>query len=260
MVRHTDAKRAAADANASMSVAIKRFYERVGVRCAAAGEYLVTLDNRDLRTPAKKLLTLPTEGLAWAIATEWEAQPKDRIQPGLMPLMTLAATTIDQFPEIRDNMTRSMLRSLECDSACLRSDEPALAAKEEKHFAPLHAWLAAELDLTLAVTDSLVLTQPEAALPRAERLLDSADDWQLSALDMMTSSTKSLVISLALARGKISASEACAAARVAEQHQIDEWGEVEMGHDLDAADCAVRLGASSAFLQLLDRPWRDPGS
>ena len=254
-----------------MSAGVRRFYDKVGVRCAAAVaecvgrqpgacSWLVTLDGRDLRTPAKKLLELPSEGLAWAIATEWEAQPQQRIQPALMPLMTLATTTIDQFPAIRDTMTQSMLRSLESDSACLRSDVPALAAKEDKHFEPLHAWLAAELDLRLTVTDSLVLTHPEEALPRATALLDSADDWQLAALDMMTSSTKSLVISLALAHGRISASEACAASRVAEQHQIDEWGEVEMGHDLDAADCAVRLSASSAFLQLLDRPWRDPGA
>ena len=43
------------------SVAVKRFYDRVGVRCAAKAEYLVTLDGRDLRTPAKKLLSVPTE-------------------------------------------------------------------------------------------------------------------------------------------------------------------------------------------------------
>ena len=121
-------------------------------------------------------------------------------------------------------------------------------------------WLAEELDLKLTVTDSLTLEHPAAALPRAEQLLRDADDWQLAALDMMTSSTKSLVISLALARGRIGASEACVAARVAEQHQIDEWGEVEMGHDLDAADCAVRLSASSTFLRLMDRPWKDSGS
>jgi chaperone required for assembly of F1-ATPase len=109
----------------SGAVAVKRFYERVGVRCAAKAEYLVTLDGRDLRTPAKKLLSVPTEGLAWAIASEWEAQPKQRIQPSLMPLMTLATTTIDQFPDIRANMTRSMLRAMESDVACLlSSDQP----------------------------------------------------------------------------------------------------------------------------------------
>ena len=112
-------------ADMSGAVAVKRFYERVGVRCAAKAEYLVTLDGRDLRTPAKKLLSVPTEGLAWAIASEWEAQPKQRIQPSLMPLMTLATTTIDQFPDIRANMTRSMLRAMESDAACLlSSDQP----------------------------------------------------------------------------------------------------------------------------------------
>ena len=50
-----------------MSAGVRRFYDKVGVRCAAAvGEcvgrqpgacsWLVTLDGRDLRTPAKKLL------------------------------------------------------------------------------------------------------------------------------------------------------------------------------------------------------------
>ena len=123
--RVTSPRPARRSADMSGAVAVKRFYERVGVRCAAKAEYLVTLDGRDLRTPAKKLLSVPTEGLAWAIASEWEAQPKQRIQPSLMPLMTLATTTIDQFPDIRANMTRSMLRAMESDAACLlSSDQP----------------------------------------------------------------------------------------------------------------------------------------
>ena len=255
------ARGAPGDRRAMAAKGMKRFFDKVGVRSASATEWLVTLDGRDLRTPAKKLLSLPTEGLAWAIAAEWEGQPK-RLLPALMPMMTLATTTIDQFPSIRENMTSSMLRSLESDASCLRSmDEPALMAKEAKAFDPLHSWLAEELRLKLTVTDGLVLQHPPEALPRAAQLLADADDWQLAALDMMTSSTKSLVVSLALARGRISAEEACVAARVAELHQIEEWGEVEMGHDLDAADCAVRLSASSAFLRLLgDRPWKDSQS
>ena len=240
---------------------MKRFFDKVGVRSVSAGEWLVTLDGRDLRTPAKKLLSLPTECLAWAIAAEWEGQPQ-RLNPAVMSLTTLATTTIDQFPSIRENMTSSMLRSLESDASCLRAmDEPELMAKEAKAFDPLHSWLAEELKLKLTVTGGLVLQHPPEAMPRAAQLLADADDWQLAALDMMTSSTKSLVVSLALARGHISAQEACVAARVPELHQIEEWGEVEMGHDLDAADCAVRLSAGSAFLRLLgDRPWKESHS
>lgn len=76
---------------------------------------------------------------------------------------------------------------------------------------------------------------------------------ELAALDTVSGSCKSLVIALALTRSRISAAEACTLARVAEQHQIEEWGMVEAGHDLDAADLAVRIGASSAFLRMLGR-------
>ena len=51
----------------------------------------------------------------------------------------------------------------------------------------------------------------------------------------------------------VSRAGACAAARVGEQHQIDEWGEVEAGHDIDAADLALRVSAASTFLRLLRR-------
>ena len=126
-------------------------------------------------------------------------------------------------------------------------------AKEEAAYAPLLTWSADALGLHLATTDSMVLVHPPEALDRAATLLDEADDWELAALDAAAGVCKSLVIALALARGQIGAAEACKAARVAEQHQIDEWGEVEAGHDLDAADLAVRVGASSAFLRLLGR-------
>ena len=76
---------------------------------------------------------------------------------------------------------------------------------------------------------------------------------QISALDFCTSASKSFVISLALCRNHIGAEQAVAAARVAEQHQIDEWGEVEAGHDLDAADLAVRISAASTFMRMLRR-------
>ena len=42
-----------------------------------------------------------------------------------------------------------------------------------------------------------------------------------------------------------------AAARVEEDFQIDEWGLVEGGHDIDAADIKVRLTAPRVMMNLL---------
>ena len=244
-----------------MKAAAKRVYKHVGIKqLAEAGPahfggrlFAVTLDDRELRTPARKVLALPTQELACGVALEWAAQDQ-HIRPETMPLMKLATTAVDQVPSIRPTMVDSMLRCLDSDAACFRSsEEPALMAKEEAAYGPLLAWAADALELRLAVTDHMVLSHPAEALPRAEALLADADDWELTALDAASGTTKSLVIALALSKFHIGAEEACRVARVAEQHQIDTWGFVEAGHDLDAADLAVRVGACSAFLRMLGK-------
>ena len=216
-----------------MKAAAKRVYKQVGVRALGgakqgAAAFCVTLDERELRTPARHVWRLPTQELALGVAYEWEAQ-REFIHPGTMPLMKLATTTIDQVPTIRPTMADSMLRCLESDLACFRSaEEPSLMAKEEAAFGPLLSWSAEALQLRLGVTETMVLSHPPEAMPRAATLLDEADDWELAALDMACGTCKSLVVALALCKGRIGAEEACTAARVAEQHQIDEWGEVEV--------------------------------
>jgi ATP synthase F1 complex assembly factor 2 len=235
-----------------MKAAAKRFYDKVAIRALAAGEFTVTLDGKDILTPAKRVLACKSEALAIGIALEWEKQ-QQHLRPDTMPLMKLATTSIDQVPTIRKTMVDSMLRCLESDLACFRSaEEPALASKEEETYGPMLNWAASELGLHLTVSDTFILEHPPAARPRAEQLLREADDWQIAALDQISSSSKSVVIALAVAHNQIDAAEAAAAARVAEIHQIQEWGEVEAGHDLDAADVAVRIGAGAFFLRCLD--------
>ena len=236
-----------------MKAAAKRVYDKVTVRARTASEFIVLLDGRELKTPAKKVLAMPTHALATGVALEWEAQDR-HIRPATMPLMKLATTTVDQVPSIRPTMVDSMLRCLESDLVCFRTvDEPALLKKEEAAFSPLIQWAADELALPLTVSEDLGLTHPPGAMPRAKQLLAEADDWELAALDQITGTSKSLVLALALARGQVDSAEAVSVARVAEQHQVDEWGEVEAGHDLDAADLAVRIGSGSTFLRLLGR-------
>ena len=57
--------------------------------------YGITLDGRTVKTPMGQTLAVPSEGLAHAIAAEWDAQAK-LLQPANMPLMTLACTVLDQ--------------------------------------------------------------------------------------------------------------------------------------------------------------------
>lgn len=54
-------------------------------------------------------------------------------------------------------------------------------------------------------------------------------------------------------QGQLRATDAIAAARLEENVQIQQWGHVEGGHDIDIADINVRMAAPALFLQHLRR-------
>ena len=63
---------------------------------------------------------------------------------------------------------------------------------------------------------------------------------------------KSVVISLALLHRFIDMDQAVAAARVDEEYNIDMWGLVEGGHDVDRANVSVQVATASTLLWLLE--------
>jgi ATP synthase F1 complex assembly factor 2 len=85
----------------------------------------------------------------------------------------------------------------------------------------------------------------------ASKRLDAMDAFELTATFNACASAKSLLIGLALVRGAITVEEATRAARAEEDFQTEEWGLVEGGHDVDAADVSVRLRAPRAMMSLL---------
>lgn len=67
---------------------------------------------------------------------------------------------------------------------------------------------------------------------------------------MMLLNSKWLQRCLAL-QGQVSVHDAIEAARLEESYQMEEWGLVEGGHDIDIADMKVRISGPAMFLRLL---------
>ena len=88
------------------------------------------LDSRVLKTPARQPLVLPTRTLALAVAAEWEWQAS-RIQPFTMPLMSLAATALDE-PKPREDVVAAMLQYLPTDSVVCRVEPGPIADQQAK--------------------------------------------------------------------------------------------------------------------------------
>lgn len=237
----------------------KRFYKEASVVMHApadgtVAQYAVALDGRTVKTPGKELLAVRSRPLALAIAEEWDAQGK-YIRPQMMPLTTLATTTIDQMPSIREQIEEGLLSYFKSDTVCFRTPgaEPTLAQREREEWDPLMAWFNERFGTSIESTTALALDHSAKDVDRIEDFLLDADDEVITALDAVAASCKSFVIAAAVTLGRLDARGACAAARVAEDTQIEQWGLAEGSHDIDIEDQRIRVGAAAVYSHLCRR-------
>lgn len=203
---------------------MKRFYKQ-----ASAGPFegalAVLLDGRPVRTPKRTLLQMPTKALAAAVAEEWQAQ-KDEIVPASMPLTQLVSTALDQVAPQMAAVAAEIARFAETDLVCYRADAPeSLVEDQDLAWSPLVAWMSDAFGAPLHVTRGIQpVQQPAESLARVQSEIAGLDPLRLAALSSATAVSGSVVIGLALLRGRISGAEAADAAQVDEVHQMERWG------------------------------------
>jgi hypothetical protein len=156
-----------------------RFYKTVDVvsvtNYANIEMFKILLDGRTLRTPAGNDLHLPNIEIALSIASEWDAQraknPKG-IQPATMPLMTLAATAIDQILPDAYLVKKTCLSYLPTDTALFLTSESdrLLLKKQRQHFQPISRWLKKSFDVDLKTTHDMSgrISHPEETSRKVE--------------------------------------------------------------------------------------------
>lgn len=215
------------------------------------GTHAVLLDGRPMRTPARKPLATPSRALALAVAAEWAAQ-QGRVRPFTMPLTALAATALDE-PKPAGLVVDGLMRYLDTDGAAVRAPPGApLAAPQAALFDPVLAWAEARFGhVFVPGSDIRGAPQPPAAAAAVRAHLASLTPWRLTPVAHLAGAAGSVLVALAVEGGAMGAGEAIAAARFEEDAQAAEWGVVEGGHDVDAAEMAVRVTAPALFLKLL---------
>lgn len=233
--------------------AINRFYKEVEIG-NDNGLYQIKLDGRSVKTPAKAELATESRALADAIAEEWRSQEKT-IRPQEMPMTTLACTAIDRAGTEREGVAADTAAYAEHDLICYWADDdqPELGARQERVWQPLLDWAAETLDARLAVGGGVVpVNQPAAALSSLRAAVDDYDDFGLVAVSAATEAAGSLIIGLALAKGRLDAEGAFAAALLDETYQSELWGE-DREAMLRRRSIKKDLEAATRFLALLGR-------
>lgn len=228
---------------------VKRFYKAATV--SEAAPYQVLLDDRVVKTPAKRPLVLPTLAAARAVADEWAAQSAT-INPATMPLTRFANTAIDAVAETADAVAADIVSYAGRDLVCYRADAPPeLTHAQAVKWDPVLDWAAQACDARFTVVAGIMpVDQPESALDAIASAVRPHDPFRLTALHVMTTLTGSALLVLAHANGALTAGDAWAAAHIDEDYQFVLWGFDEEA----AARRATReqeFAAASRFLTLL---------
>jgi len=219
-------------------------------------QFKITLDGRALKTPARNPLHLPNKELAIAIAAEWDAQTDLRkgIQPATMPLMTLASTAIDQAlldPDFIRNTCRSYLPT---DSALFFTTEEdrILLKKQRQYLLPIIRWFKREFDLELQSKTTVYgrISHPEETKQKIDWMISTLDHFSLTCLQSATMECKSILLAFAFICRHLTLEQVKAISRLEEEFQVEVWGVVEGGHDMDRLNNSVSLGAVGSWTGL----------
>ena len=205
----------------------KRFWKNVHVVSSEAG-YFIKLDEKILKTPAKKQMVLPTETLAEKVASEWDQQVEE-IDPTTMPFTKSANVALDKVSEQYEEVSSLLSEYGETDLLYYRADSPPELQKRQKTgWDPILKWAENTFKVQINCGTGIVyIPQNEKLFSETRKKINNLGIFELTALYDMVSITGSLILGLAIINGRLSAEEAYQLSRIDEQWQLEQWGEDE---------------------------------
>ena len=229
---------------------MKRFWETADA-LAAEGGFVIALDGRPLKTPARADLLLPTEQLAEAIAGEWTSCADD-VDPAEMPLTGLANAAIDRICPQRQAYAAGIARYGETDLLCYRAEGPsALVQRQSESWDALLDWARRRYHVEFHCRPGIMhQAQPEATVRKLAHAVSQLDPFELAGLSPLVTIGGSLVAALALLEQMLPAQAAWEAVSLDDQWQLEQWGddaEARKALDIRRRD----FMAATRFLELL---------
>jgi chaperone required for assembly of F1-ATPase len=205
----------------------KRFWKNAHVVSSETG-YLIKLDDKILKTPAKKQMLLPTEALAKKVASEWGEQVEE-IDPTTMPFTKSSNAALDKVSEQFEEVSSLLGEYGDTDLLYYRADSPPELQKRQKTgWDPIVNWAENTFKGQINCGTGIVYIPQDAKIFSEINIkINSLSIFELTAFYDMVSITGSLILGLAIINGRLSAEEAYQLSRIDEQWQLEQWGEDE---------------------------------
>lgn len=210
---------------------MKKFYKEASTR-RDGDEFIIELDGKPIKTPGKRQLIAPSKSLGEAVAKEWHDQA-EVIDQENMNLTALLTTAIDRSGPQRKEIEQRVLKYLDTDLLCYRTEEPeVLADRQEEHWGPWLTWFDQHYGVKLLTTKTLdALTQPEEAHKRVLNYMQALDPHDFTVMHVVSSLAGSVILSLAFMEGELEPDEIFNLAFLEERYHSEIAGEGEHGQD-----------------------------
>jgi len=228
----------------------KRFYETASARPDEEG-FVIELDGRPVKTPARATLTVPTGSLGEVIAEEWNAQETHIVRENML-VTKLANTALDRVAPRKDEVVAEIAIFGESDLLCYRAESPeSLVTRQAEEWDPMLEWLEHQYQARLELASGVIFReQPSADLARLRDAVASRSEFELAGLHQAVSLSGSLVLGLALIDGQIAADRAYELAHLDETWQAERWGWDEEAQ-ARLEERRKMLNATAKYLELL---------
>lgn len=202
----------------------KRFYKSADYAREGDG-FVIRLDGKPVRTPARAFLAVDREPVAAALAEEWVAQ-KAFIDPATMPLTRLVNAAIDGVARDPAPVRAEIVAYAGSDLLCYRAAAPErLVQLEDEQWSPPVQWMADRFGARFLLAEGVVhVEQFPETLAAVDQAIGDVDPLTLAAMSTINALTGSAILTLAMAYGRMSAEQAWAAAHVDEDYETSLWG------------------------------------
>lgn len=230
---------------------MKRFYRLAQVVEAPPGSWQITLDGKPLQTHQKRVLAMPSANLAAAIAAEWNGQG-DTVDMQAMPLTRLTTGAIDRVAPRRQEIIRDLVAYIETDLLRYRSSSPkALSDRQSTSWQPLLDWAENMIGVKLVPVEGIMaLPATQGQKEVLAGILENYNDFVLLGLTQASRISGSVVIALALLKGRLDGEMAYNVSLLEELWQTETWG---LDPEADARRATIKndLNEIAHFLKLI---------
>lgn len=210
---------------------MKRFYTLVTV-AQDGPSFVIHLDGKPVKTPARAALTTNNKAIANAIMQEWAAQDTE-ILPDTMPLTQILSTRIDKTAQERSVMEQKILKYFDTDLLFYRADfPPNIGQAQVDAWDPIIQKFQAHFGVTLETTTAIkALIQPPEAHTVVAEYITALDDDYFTILQLVTPLAGSVISGILFTLDQLSPTDIMAIARVEERFKDTIYNAEKYGQD-----------------------------